>query len=110
MLPSLLPQLREHDVSRPPKNLADEPGRAQALAELYVVIADALDTGTGVPCMTDPGLWLSESTADQEAAGWRCMGCPAIADCREYVLTHPEPVGVWAGMTPTERPKKRKPT
>lgn len=95
-------------VSRPPKNLADEPGRAQALARLYGAIADALDDGKAVPCMADPSLWLSDTTADQVAASWRCMACSAIADCRAYALTYPEPSGVWAAMTPAERTKSRR--
>ncbi|MFO6454517.1 MULTISPECIES: WhiB family transcriptional regulator [unclassified Aeromicrobium] len=53
--------------------------------------------------MAEPNLWLSESKADQEAAGWRCMACPAISACGEYVLAFPEPSAVWAGMTPSER-------
>jgi hypothetical protein len=87
---------------------ADEPGRAEALIELYSAVADVLNNGSSVPCMSDPGLWLSESTADQEAAGWRCMACPAITDCRAYVLTHPEPVGVWAAMTAAQRKKTKR--
>lgn len=90
-------------MSRPPKNLADEPGRAQSLARLYAEIADALDAGEAIPCMADGGLWLSDHQAEQEAAGWRCMACPVIADCRDYVTAHPEPTGVWAGMTQSDR-------
>ncbi|MFH7324794.1 WhiB family transcriptional regulator [Aeromicrobium sp. JJY06] len=58
--------------------------------------------------MSEPSLWLSDAQADQEAAGWRCMACPAIGACRRYVLAFPEPSAVWAGMTPSERSKSRR--
>lgn len=32
-----------------------------------------------------------------------CVRCPVIADCLRHVLTSPEPLGMWAALTPEER-------
>ncbi|WP_394855821.1 WhiB family transcriptional regulator [Rhodococcus opacus] len=32
-----------------------------------------------------------------------CASCPALAPCRDYALSAPEPYGTWGGMSETER-------
>ncbi|GAA4891355.1 WhiB family transcriptional regulator [Saccharopolyspora cebuensis] len=32
-----------------------------------------------------------------------CAGCPVQGQCRQYVLTAGEPVGIWAGLDPDDR-------
>lgn len=37
-----------------------------------------------------------------------CAACPVLADCREFVLAHPQHGGLWAGMTEDERRDARR--
>lgn len=60
----------------------------------------------------DPELFFpigtGEATARQVAAAERvCARCPVRAACREYALAHPEPTGVWGGMSEEERRAER---
>ena len=42
--------------------------------------------------------------ARREAEAKRlCASCPALAPCRDYALSAPEPYGTWGGMSETER-------
>lgn len=94
-------------MSRPSlaQEAARDVDRLNALTRLMAVIYDHEQHGEPVPCV-DPAighLWVSSNAVEAEAAAWRCGGCPALSTCREYVTNHPEPAGVWAGVTPTER-------
>ena len=45
--------------------------------------------------MTDPSRsWKAKKV---------CKRCPVLEDCRDYVIAHPEPWGVWGGMSLEER-------
>jgi hypothetical protein len=52
----------------------------------------------------DPDLWQAPHTVDQAKA--LCATCPALGWCRDRSADEPE--GVWAGMTPDERPAARR--
>jgi WhiB family transcriptional regulator, redox-sensing transcriptional regulator len=39
----------------------------------------------------------------ERAAKRVCAGCPVLVECREHALRHPEPYGVWGGLTAAER-------
>lgn len=41
--------------------------------------------------------------AREQAAKRVCEGCPVLVACREHALQHPEPYGVWGGLTAAER-------
>lgn len=91
-------------MSRPPALASGEPGRARALMRLYAAIGAAVESHQPIPCRGDRmDLWLSEREAEQEAASWRCQPCPVLAECRAYITNHPEPAGVWAGLSFADR-------
>lgn len=87
--------------------LARQDARTAALHRLMAAIFEHEEAGQPVPCV-DPRrghLWLSEHHDDQEAAVHGCATCPALDTCRAYVSAFPEPTGVWAGLTDTDRKK-----
>lgn len=78
--------------------------RQQFLAHL----ADLLDAGYDIPCVTAPvDAWTSEDTGEQHEIAKACLPCPAFTACRRYIEQHPEPVGVYAGLTPGQRAKRK---
>lgn len=70
----------------------------------------ALPTNEGkTPCATaDPELFdpLESQTDKVRAAKSLCFRCPLRVECREWALEHDE-VGIWGGMTETERREVR---
>ncbi len=87
--------------------IAQESARSTALQRLMGAIFEHDQAGELVPCVEPRRghLWLSEHQADQEAAVHGCASCPALDACQAYVTAHPEPAGVWAGLTDTDRKK-----
>jgi|SRR5690625_1666588 len=85
-----------------------EPERAAALGQLHMRIGEALDDGETIPCIhdPDPDLWLSEHRSDQVEAADRCVSCPVMLACRDYVLKFPEHT-VMGGELPTSIQKVR---
>lgn len=79
--------------------------RAAELESLMQAIWSRETEGDRVPCVQPERghLWLSEDRADIEAAIHRCRTCPALGDCRSYINQFPEPAGVWAAQSATER-------
>lgn len=60
----------------------------------------------------DPQWWFPEGWSKEKSyriARAVCVRCPVIADCLRQVLAHPEPIGMWAGLTPDERHALRRP-
>jgi hypothetical protein len=57
------------------------------------------------PCSADPDAWFPEH--DDHAAIARakqaCTACPALEQCRAWVLANPQRWGVWAGLSPADR-------
>ncbi|MGO1584270.1 MAG: WhiB family transcriptional regulator, partial [Actinomycetaceae bacterium] len=62
-----------------------------------------------IPCvrLPDPA-WTSEVADEARYIARLCEPCPLLAACRSYALEHHEPVGVWGGLTVTERRQVRK--
>lgn len=61
-----------------------------------------------VPCLAWPhGGWTSEDAAEQQLVAKLCHACPALTECQDYIDTNPEPSGVWAGRTETDRRPRR---
>lgn len=86
-----------------------EDTRDAAHSRLMLTIARHIDHGRTIPCTgRHRDTWTTEN--DPEATDYArnmCLSCPALRACRAYVTEHPEPTGVWAGLTPTERKKKK---
>ncbi|WP_429457470.1 WhiB family transcriptional regulator [Microbacterium sp. ZKA21] len=85
-----------------------DPARGAALAALWSAVSESEAAGLPVPCR---GPQWDEWTADDPRATARaalaCEDCPALALCADYVARFPEPVGVWAGQTTTQRRRAR---
>ncbi len=47
--------------------------------------------------------WTSEKSAERDAAAEACGDCPALTQCRDYGITHPEESGVYGGLTDIQR-------
>ena len=84
--------------------------REAARAGLLNLIGDQLNRRRPVPCVTGPAIerakWTSDDPADQTAAAARCLDCAVFAQCRQYAEAHPEPAGVWGGLTEADRRPK----
>ena len=77
--------------------------RTGAHARLMGALARATDHGERVPCIGKPDVWDGEHPELQEAAIHACGICDQFTACRRYVAAHPEPEGIWAGLTPKEQ-------
>lgn len=78
--------------------------RAVGHARLLAVVRASLAAGLRVPCIEDPeGGWTSGDAEAVQRAVDLCDSCPALAACHAYIEAHPEPAGVWAGMTANAR-------
>lgn len=88
---------------------ANDPERRRAHGRLMSILADLLDSGRRIPCTgSNRAAWTAEDDRDAtEYAAAQCLACSALQACREYVTAFPEPVGVWAGLLPTERSKSK---
>ena len=52
----------------------------------------------------DPEAWFPEKGGNNRRAKAICAGCPVLAECREYALTHPERLdGIWGGLSERDR-------
>lgn len=62
-----------------------------------------------VPCWSDPQPFTSEDRHDRAEAATACTRCPALAACRLFAETNPEPAHVWAGedRTPSTRADRK---
>lgn len=87
---------------------AHQKARAAALDHLHCTIGEHIENRDHIPCLKDANVWLSEDLDDQEQAAEACGGCSALDECRNYVTNHAEPSGVWAGMTPTQRSRRKR--
>lgn len=78
--------------------------RAVGHARLLAAVRRELATGLRVPCIEDPeGGWTSTDPEAALRAAELCESCPALVACRSYIGDHPEPAGVWAGVTANAR-------
>ena len=78
--------------------------RAVGHARLLAAVQANLTIGERVPCIEDPeGGWTSGNAEAAQRAAALCEICPALAACRAYIDAHPEPAGVWAGLTASAR-------
>ncbi|WP_428094746.1 WhiB family transcriptional regulator [Demequina sp.] len=63
------------------------------------------------PCRTGhhaPCAWFtSDDEREQRAAAGSCAICPVLDACREFGLTHPKEVGVYGGLTTSERNSRK---
>ena len=77
--------------------------RTEAHSRLMGALTAACEAGERVPCIGKPDVWDGELPELQEAAIHGCGVCDQLDACRRYVSAFPEPVGVWAGMTPKQQ-------
>lgn len=47
--------------------------------------------------------WVEARHPKADVARQICQACPVQDDCRTWALNLPEPIGIWGGLTPTER-------
>lgn len=86
---------------------------ASEQSDAWRALTDGAD-GLGnqdVPCRRDlaaADAWTSDDPHESAVAARACRPCPLLAACRSYALEHHEPVGVWGGLTVTERRQVRK--
>ena len=90
-----------HDSPTMPKQLAPDWASLQELLDRYPFAT--------IPCRVSqvPELWTSTEPHEQSAAAEACDGCPAIKQCRAYGLAHPNELGVYGGLTTTQRQATR---
>lgn len=56
------------------------------------------------PCQeSDPEIWQAEDLYNVQLAKDGCDRCPGKTACLMEAMKHREPVGIWGGLTPTER-------
>lgn len=58
----------------------------------------------------NPDLWFADNQTDRghiEIAKWLCRRCPVRVECLDHALRNNEMYGVWGGLTPRERSKRR---
>lgn len=86
--------------------------RETAHRALLETIAGDVRAGHRVPCLEDNRApsWIGNGTpAQQRAKADQCLDCPAFLTCLDYVTTHGERSGVWAGTTQSQRDAKGRP-
>lgn len=91
-----------HNFKERPREL--DAARAVGHARLLAAVRRELAAGLRVPCIENPsGGWTSGDPDETLRAAELCGSCPALAACRSYIEAHPEPAGVWAGLTANAR-------
>lgn len=86
----------------------DDADRLRAHADLMGHLGWLTLHGAAIPCLVRRDVWTASDDTSQQAAARACLDCPALAACRAYVDTYPEPEGVWAGQTPKQRTKSQR--
>lgn len=84
--------------------------REAAHRALLKQIAHEVNNDRAVPCIGDTApAWIGDGTpAQQRAKAALCLDCPALRTCHDYVATHGERSGTWAGTIQSERDTKGK--
>lgn len=61
---------------------------------------------------TDPDAFFPEVERVNQLGAVRriCHGCPVRQQCLNYAMDHPELVGVWGGLTTSQRRRRRRGT
>lgn len=83
-----------------------EPRTAEAL--FYSLSEQSYNLGDAIPCKSAPDLFFSD---DHEGGQYKqldrlramCAECPLTALCAEYAIVAREDLGIWGGLTATER-------
>lgn len=60
---------------------------------------------------SDPDLWVPKPVKGNHDYGDlrdTCRTCPVRPQCADYALDNPDLLGLWAGMTTTERHNERR--
>jgi len=92
-------------MTRKPQTRRDpDPERTAAANRLQTAIADRLEGGEFIPCVSYGAgdMWISDDPDDQRFAARACLVCPAFTECWRYITAWPELAGVWAGRVMTE--------
>lgn len=55
-----------------------------------------------------PDMWYASDRREQREAIAICYKCPVIQKCRDYAFQNDEKLGIWGGMTETERKQMRR--
>ncbi len=93
-VPQVIPDALRHDW----RNLAD---LIEATAHRQVV-----------PCFNGRDVshawWTSDNASERKEAARECGTCPIVNQCRQYGIDRPKEVGVYGGLTESERTKEAK--
>jgi WhiB family redox-sensing transcriptional regulator len=72
-----------------------------------IPLPDFLTTGRASCTTADPDLFTTCTPANVQQAKPICGGCPLLLDCQRWAIDNQEPIGVWGGLTPSERVQLR---
>lgn len=81
----------------------------EAMAHDWRALMDFIDADSKrqpIPCRMGGPAARSRFTgtdAEQTEAARSCARCPAVGACKPYGLAHPKELGVYGGLTETER-------
>jgi WhiB family redox-sensing transcriptional regulator len=75
------------------------------IAAAQPVVAPPRWDGTAACAQLDPNLFFPDEEDGEQAAQAKavCAGCPVRQQCLDYALATRIPVGVWGGLSTTER-------
>lgn len=93
---------REERHANPRPRRKTRPPAAVPPASLAELAVPVFTTG-GTPCAADPDAWFPEDVAGIERAKAACRTCPALMQCRRWVLASPQEHGVWGALSPDDR-------
>lgn len=71
-------------------------------------LPDFLHHGRASCTSHDPNLFTTCTPANLRKARAICAGCPLRVDCQTWAVDREEPVGVWGGLSPSERVQLRR--
>jgi hypothetical protein len=70
------------------------------------LLPDFLHHGRAL-CTGTPDLFTTCTAANVQKAKTICGGCPLRTECMTWALDQEEPIGVWGGLSPSERAQLR---
>jgi ssDNA-binding Zn-finger/Zn-ribbon topoisomerase 1 len=73
-----------------------------------IPLPDFLTTGRASCTRHDPDLFTTCTPANVKKAKPICGGCPLLVACQRWAIDNQEPIGVWGGLTPSERVQLRR--
>jgi WhiB family redox-sensing transcriptional regulator len=83
-----------------------KPGKPIGTTPAVIMPPDLAARGRCAQPGADPELWFTPGREKRAAAA--CRACPVIDGCAEWAAACRPAFGVWAGMTPAERNRRRR--